>query len=141
MKLSNYAYMLMLSVPLIVTPLWPSICKPMNSLEVSRIAGFYTDISKKIFLGFPLNTTPPIKVLLTQCKSLPIGKDIYFVLSHYTADITPKMSDTLTLLYIFPCIDETFVCLFVFFFAYHFFGKKLCPPLSSLRYTIMVVQI
>ena len=32
----------MMSIPLIVTPLLPSICKPMNSLEVSRIAGFYT---------------------------------------------------------------------------------------------------
>ena len=42
----------MLSTLLIVTPLWPSICKPMNSLEVSRLAGFYTDISKNI-LGVP----------------------------------------------------------------------------------------
>ena len=47
-------HMFMLSTPLIVTPLWPSICKPMNSLEVSRIAGFYTDISKK-FSGGPLS--------------------------------------------------------------------------------------
>ena len=46
--------MLMMSIPLIVTPLWPSVCKPMNSLEVSIIAGFYTDISRK-YSGCPLS--------------------------------------------------------------------------------------
>ena len=52
----------MLSTPLIVTPgLWPSICKPMNSLEVSRIAGFYTDISKKYSGG-------PLSIQLRQLK-------------------------------------------------------------------------
>ena len=44
----------MLSTPLIVTPVWPSISKPMNSLEVSRIDGFCTDISKK-YSGDPLS--------------------------------------------------------------------------------------
>ena len=29
--------------PLIVTHLWTSICKAMNSLEMSRIAGFRTN--------------------------------------------------------------------------------------------------
>ena len=45
----------MLSTPLIVTDTTVAlICKPMNSLEVSRIAGFYTDISKK-YSGGPLS--------------------------------------------------------------------------------------
>ena len=53
--------MLNLSTPRIVTPLWPSICKPMNSLKVSRIAGFYTDISKNYSLG-------PLSIQLRQLK-------------------------------------------------------------------------
>ena len=122
--------MLMLSTPLIVTPLWPSICKPMNYL--SRIAGFYTDISKKIFWG-------PLSIQLRQLKYFKHNA------SHYTTVITPKMSDTLTLLYILPCIYYayvTFFFLFIYFvFAFHFFGKKIVPPphFSSLSYTIIVV--
>ena len=33
----------MQSAPLIVTPLWTSKCKPINSLEMSKIAGFRTE--------------------------------------------------------------------------------------------------
>ena len=39
--------MLMQTTPLIVTPLLTSICKPMNSLEVSKIARFCTEFVKK----------------------------------------------------------------------------------------------
>ena len=42
--------MFMQSAPLIGTPIWTSICKPMNSLEVSRIAWVRTDLCKT-FLG------------------------------------------------------------------------------------------
>ena len=62
----------MMSTPLIVTPLWPSICKPMNSLEVLRIAGFYTDLSKK-YSGVPfqynsanLSTINTVQVIILQ---------------------------------------------------------------------------
>ena len=123
----------MLSSPLIVTPLWSSICKPMNSLEVSRIAGFYTqsDISKKIFWGSSFNTTPPVKVYLHNA-------------SHYTTVITPKMSDTLTFLYILPCTCILrFRDIFSFFFLliFFFWEKNCAPHFLSLSYTIMVVQI
>ena len=86
----------MLSTPLIVTPLWPSICKLMNSLEVFRIAGFYTDFSKKYSGG-------PLSIQLSQFKYYEHSA------SHYTTIITPKMPDKLTLL-------REFFFLIIFFF-------------------------
>ena len=115
----------MLSTPLIVTPMWPSICKPKNSLEVSRIAGFYTDISKKYkFLGSlfntTFNTTPPVKVLLTQCKSLHY--------SYNTKNVWYINAPVHIALYILRLRDVFFFYFFIYFFlAYPFFGKKIVP--------------
>ena len=78
LKLSNYAYVLMLFIPLIVTPPRASICKLMNS-EVSRIAGFYTYFSKNI-LGVPFQYNSASLVLLTQCKSFKLQLYHIFIL-------------------------------------------------------------
>ena len=60
----------MQSVPLIVTPLWTSIYKPMNSLEVSRNAGFCTDLQMYAnkFRGGPPDPPPPFPIQHRQIK-------------------------------------------------------------------------
>ena len=50
---------------LIVTPRWTSICNPINSEEVSRNAGFCTDLCKN-FLGEDPHT--PLSIHLSQVK-------------------------------------------------------------------------
>ena len=61
LSLSNYAYVNIVSPPFIMTPLWFSMCKPMNSLEVSRITVFCNDNCKN-FLG----EDPPPSIQLRQ---------------------------------------------------------------------------
>ena len=74
-----------------------------------------------------------IKVILTQCKSLHHSyntKNVWYI----NAPVHIALY-----IHVLRLRDG------VFFFAYNFFEKKLCPPppphFSSLSYTIIVVQI
>ena len=122
-------HMLMQSASLIVTPLWTSICKPMNWLEVSRLTVFHTDLCKNFWGRTPILPPSihllPGLVLLTQCKSL------YCIYNkqknmHYTL--------ILLYMYILPYITP----LPPFFLLFTFWEKKIVPPppphFSSLSY-------
>ena len=98
-----------------MTPLWFSICKPMNSLEVSKITGFCTDYCKD-FLGEDPKTPIPLSIQLSQ----DIGR---------IGTINRIQVNTCTLLfYTRRNAPPAYIALFhafVTFFAFHFSGKRL----------------
>ena len=114
----------MQSASLIVTPLRTSICKPMNWLEVSRIAGFHTDLCKKKFWG--RTPDPPFQHNSARLSTIITMQ----VITLYTAFVTKKnMYYTLILLYIctYCLLLRLRLCDF-FFLLFTFWGKNLCPP-------------
>ena len=128
----------MLSTLLIVTPLWPSICKPMNSLKVSIIAGFYTDISKKILSGSPFNTTPPVKVQLTQCKSITSLNEMLTCSWDKHTDVSSSQLAPSIRFYILwnkieeiSCIDQHFLVFFYITFCKSKLNIFICHTSSS----------
>ena len=125
-------HMLMQSASLIVTPLRTSICKPMNWLEVSRIAGIYTDLCKN-FLGEDPQT-PPFQYNSSRLSTINTMQVILLYLFIYKKN----MHYTFILLYMYIYIALHYAFATFFFFAFHFLGKKNCAPptFSSLSYAV-----
>ena len=113
--------MLMQSASLIVTPLWTSVCKPMNWIEVSRIAGFHTDIYMLKFSGGGgwEDPPPPCSIQLRQIKYyLHNAKSLYCIYNKKTC-IIPW--------HFYTCTYCLILRLWTIFF-FGFLGKICAPP-------------
>ena len=118
-------HILMQSASLIVTTLWTSICKPINWLEVSRIAGFnFIRINANIFWWrTPRPPTPPFQYISARLSTINKVSKV----SHCTAFIKIKM---------YALYFDTPV--HVLFFCFSLFWGKNCAPqhFSSLSYAV-----
>ena len=118
----------MQSASLIVTPLWTSICKPMNWIEVSSIGGFHTDLCKNVLGEGPQtplfqHNSARLSTINTLQKSLYC---IYHVYNEKTCSI-PWYFYTCTYCLILR-LWTFFFFFFFFFFCFSLFRKKWCPP-------------
>ena len=109
-----------------MTQLWTSICKSMNSLEVSRIGRNLYPLLQN-FLGEPgpLEPNPPFLKQANQDKSVLLTQQLSLHLSY-----KHKNALYLAVLYILPFTMPTRF----FFSSFHFSGKK-CVPLHFLSPT------